>query len=193
VENPWEHIGWPLPYPTLVRLLEHWTAKRGGRPCPDKDDCDPFDLVDILPDLFILEVADDPRDYVYAFGGKRVSERAGRPLHGLRRRDVQVELTGRIDIESRRRLDNEFAWVAQSLNGAVRVGDLRAVGRRARRIVRLTLPLNCVNGVAQFLIAAVCDVRYVAPEGPGIEDGFAIDGRTLAPMPLPLHCAPRLA
>jgi hypothetical protein len=190
--RPWDQIGWPLPFPALRQVFDHWIAKRGDRPCPDEADLDPSAIVAILPDLVIMDAADDPLDIVYRYVGKRVTELYGRALQGKRRRDLQTQIPDRIDQEARRRLDNEFAWVIRSLNGAVRVADLRNIGRAHVQAARLTLPLTAIDGGARQLVAAVVRYEHANPAVPFMDNGFAIDGRALQPMPLPLDCAVRL-
>lgn len=191
-DRPWDQLGWPRAFPALRRLFDHWVAKRGDRPCPDEADIDPTEITALLPALVIMDTADDPLDIVYRYVGRRVTELYGQSLQGKRRRDIQIQMPDRIDQEARRRLDNEFAWVTRSFNGAVRVADLRSVGRAHVRAARLTLPFTAIDGRAQQLVAAV--VRYECADSavPFVDNGFAINGRTLQPMPLPLDCAARL-
>jgi hypothetical protein len=190
--QPWDRLGWPLTFTVLRQFLNHWVAKRGDRPCPDEADLDPALIAAILPDLVIMDAADDPLDIGFRYVGRRVTDMYGQQLRGKRRRDLQLHLPDRIDQEAKRRLDNEFAWVTRSLNGAVRLADLRNVGRPQMRAARLTLPLTAVDGRARQLIAAIVRYEHADPTVPFVENGFAINGRTLQPMALPLDCAVRL-
>lgn len=111
-------------------------------------------------------------------------------MRGKRRRELHIALVDRIDQETQRRMDNEFAWVMRSLNGTVRVTDLRNIGRTQTRVARLLLPLTAVNGRAQQLAMVAIRADHTVPP---YDTAFAIDGCTLQPIPLPLDCQVRLA
>lgn len=191
-DTPWGRAGWPLRHAALKHLFDHWTARRGTRPCPDYADFDPFEMAPILADLIVMDAAVDGLDVVYEFVGQRAAALVGSDLKRKRRRDVQRWQQDRIDREAQRRLDNEYAWVARSLNGAVRQIDLRHLGRPQTRIVRLLLPFTALDGRAQHLVEAIAPIVNPDPTKPFEETGFAISGRTLEPMELPLDCAVRL-
>lgn len=58
----------------IVALAAHWQALRGGDKCPSRDDIDPAALRRYLGFISILEVRDDPVDFVYRLFGSKLVE-----------------------------------------------------------------------------------------------------------------------
>jgi CheY-like chemotaxis protein len=53
--------------PTLNRLHQYWLGKRGERPWPDRSLIDPSEIVDILPNLAIVESLEEDRQTRFRF------------------------------------------------------------------------------------------------------------------------------
>jgi hypothetical protein len=69
-------------HPRLIRLYEHWDAKRNGRPMPSRADMDPLDLPFVLGHLLLMDVTGPPLRFRYRLIGSALTQRAGRDLTG---------------------------------------------------------------------------------------------------------------
>lgn len=66
---------------TIDTLYDYWNAIRGDRIAPRRFEIEPAQIVDLLPDTFILEFA-EPSSFTYRLAGTRVCEILGRELRG---------------------------------------------------------------------------------------------------------------
>lgn len=69
---------------SIEALLAYWTAKRGARAVPRREDIDPIELKDHLPSLFMLDVLDAGRDFRYRLVGTTIAEMSGRDVTGAK-------------------------------------------------------------------------------------------------------------
>ncbi len=72
----------------LKRVYEYWDGKRGGRRAPARADIDPVDLAGDLPNVFLIDVEDSPRQYHIRLMGQAFIDEfgenvAGRCLHEI--------------------------------------------------------------------------------------------------------------
>ena len=69
-------------HPDLLRLLEYWRGKRGGRSFPRRADVDPLDLSFMLARIALTDVHDDPRRYRMRVIGSWWTQLSGLELTG---------------------------------------------------------------------------------------------------------------
>ena len=62
-------------------LLQWWLAQRGDS-IPDRSQLDPFDMKSLLPNLFLLDVEQDPFRVRYRLVGTRAREATGFDITG---------------------------------------------------------------------------------------------------------------
>jgi hypothetical protein len=56
-------------HPDILKMLAYWESKRNGRVMPCRNDIDPAELVGFLPNLMIVDVVQDERQFVYRLVG----------------------------------------------------------------------------------------------------------------------------
>ena len=69
-------------HPRLQRLLRYWDDKRGGRPMPARRDIDPFEIPDLLPHVFLVDVGHDPLVFRFRLAGTEVNRLFGEEITG---------------------------------------------------------------------------------------------------------------
>ena len=80
-----------LAAPSLRSVYELWQRKRGHRPAPARSDFDPAELRPVLPCVTLVDVRDDPLDFVYRLVGTEMVRSYGRDVTGLSLRDMQPD------------------------------------------------------------------------------------------------------
>lgn len=76
-------------------LLSHWQGLRGARKYPARRDIDPVELRAYLGFLCILEIQDEPADFIFRLFGSGIAEFLHRDLTGHSIRDMPSEKLGR--------------------------------------------------------------------------------------------------
>ena len=67
----------------ILRLLFlYWEEKRDHRPAPSRDDIDPAQMVEFLPNVFLIDVEEAPRRYRVRLMGTALVHWSGRDLTG---------------------------------------------------------------------------------------------------------------
>ena len=56
-------------HPDILKMLAYWDGKRGDRTMPRRSDIDPAELVSLLPNIMLVDVVDDERQFVYRLVG----------------------------------------------------------------------------------------------------------------------------
>jgi hypothetical protein len=75
--------GWNEPrHPDLLRLLDYWRARRGGRSFPRRADLDPLDFSFMLERIALTEVHDGERRYRLRVVGSWWAQLTGKELTG---------------------------------------------------------------------------------------------------------------
>jgi hypothetical protein len=59
--------------PVLEQLLAYWDSKRRGRRCPSRADLDPADIKQLLPNLMIVDITQDPFRVRYRLVGTDIT------------------------------------------------------------------------------------------------------------------------
>ena len=73
-----------ITHPELRELHQHWEARRGTRPMPARADFDPVELPRaLLPNLFLVDVEEEPRRFRYRLVGTELTAVMKRELKGL--------------------------------------------------------------------------------------------------------------
>ncbi|MDR6758278.1 hypothetical protein J2Y48_003577 [Mycoplana sp. BE70] len=140
---------------TAQTVYDYWSRVRGGRDVPDRRDIEPADLRHFLPDLFILEQANDP-GALFRLAGTRVCTLFGRELRttsfpGLFAPDVRTQIS---------RICANI--LAQRTPAALKAS---AYGRAAQptAIEILLLPMTSQSAHADRIFGALCPVGPVQP------------------------------
>ena len=126
-------------HPRLVRLYDHWEAKRGGRLMPSRADMDPVELPFVLGHLLLMDViGPKPWRFRYRLVGSHLTHRAGR------------DLTGRFvdELSEADYRDSVLAWHGWVVENRVpRWGTTkRVIGSKWLEYELLTLPLAKKGG-----------------------------------------------
>lgn len=66
----------------MVRSLHRWWISRSAHDIPDRSDLDPFDIRQLLPNLFIADVEHEPFRIRYRLVGTRAIEATGMDITG---------------------------------------------------------------------------------------------------------------
>lgn len=78
------------PFPKLQVMLEHWRGLCDGRIAPARGAFDPIAVpVQILPDIMMVDVRNDPRDFTYRYWGTGVVDLHGADLTGRSIREIK--------------------------------------------------------------------------------------------------------
>ncbi|HLT76914.1 MAG TPA: PAS domain-containing protein [Ferrovibrio sp.] len=72
-----------LPEPLLRRAFAYWDGKRGGRDLPARADIEPTEIPDILRNIFLVDVLDDPPRFHLRLMGTAFRDWFGRELTGF--------------------------------------------------------------------------------------------------------------
>ena len=68
-------------HPLSLELYSYWNARRGARPAPYRNEIEPGDIRDVLPNVFILDV-EGPENYVWRLAGTRLCTLHCREMKG---------------------------------------------------------------------------------------------------------------
>lgn len=74
----------------LLRLHDYWNAKRGLRSFPAREDIDPAEISDLLPNIFLIDVLREAPHFRYRLSGTGVDEIHGQSLTGKSPRDINT-------------------------------------------------------------------------------------------------------
>jgi hypothetical protein len=89
-----------IEHPSLNELYAYWDRKRGERPAPTRADIDPVDIPHLLSNIFICQVAHEPRDYIIRLFGTALVEGLGRDLTGKRYSEIfPADVVARIHLD----------------------------------------------------------------------------------------------
>ncbi len=81
----------------LRQLFQYWDEKRGHRPAPSRDDIDPAGMVGFLPNLFLIDVEEEPRRYRIRLMGTALVHWSGRDLTGCHVDEITDQVLGALD------------------------------------------------------------------------------------------------
>lgn len=66
--------GMQMLHPGSRKLFRYWEALRAERPCPDRNDIDLRQIVEIMPNMVILELIPTLQEWTYRLAGTEVCE-----------------------------------------------------------------------------------------------------------------------
>ncbi len=81
----------------LRQLFQYWDEKRGHRPAPSRDDIDPGQMVEFLPNVFLIDVEEEPRRYRIRLMGTALVHWSGRDLTGCHVDEITDQVLGALD------------------------------------------------------------------------------------------------
>jgi hypothetical protein len=135
-------------HPSLIRLYEHWEAKRGARAMPSRTDFDPVDLSYILGHLLLMDVIGPPPwRFRYRLIGSELTQRSGRDLTG-RMVDELPESEYRTSV---------IAWHTAVVEQRTPRRSLtrRVIDRRWQHYEILTMPLSSDGEAVDMTVTGV--------------------------------------
>lgn len=124
-------------YPDLALALDYWSAKRGGRFAPARDDIDPTEITDILPRILLADVTRDASGAVafrYRLSGTGIGEVHGFELTGKGPLDLQPPQYGRL-------VEAHYREAVEAREPLVHLIALQT-DKKARSYGRIILPLS---------------------------------------------------
>ncbi len=81
----------------LRQLFQYWDEKRGHRPAPSRNDIDPAQMVEFLPNVFLIDVEEEPRRYRIRLMGTALVHWSGRDLTGCHVDEITDQVLGALD------------------------------------------------------------------------------------------------
>jgi hypothetical protein len=102
-------------HPKLQQLLAYWTAKRGARPAPARDDIRPKEIKALLPDVMIWNVEKVGGPYTIRLVGENIVRFVGRNNTG-------ASATTGMPEEAAAMMTTVLTQVAQTLTPIFRAG-----------------------------------------------------------------------
>ncbi len=124
-----------IEHPSLRRLFAYWDEKRAGRIAPARDEIDPVDVPDILPNMFIYRVLDGGADFRMSLFGTALVE--------VFRRDFTGETFEKIfNGPDREAIRAEYRQVAVEARPVCVRHDASWINRDHVEYERLLLPLS---------------------------------------------------
>ena len=82
---------------TLRQLFQYWDEKRGHRSAPARDDIDPAQMVECLPNVFLIDVEEEPRRYRVRLMGTALGRWSGRDLTGCHVDEITDQVLAALD------------------------------------------------------------------------------------------------
>ena len=74
-----------------IRALDYWNKQRGDRVMPARADLDPADIMNILPNVILLDVKPEPLDFRYRLIGAAITNNLNSDLSGQWMRDIPYQ------------------------------------------------------------------------------------------------------
>jgi len=124
-----------LPDHKLRRLYDYWRSRCRDGAVPSRQDIDPLDIPDLLPNVFLLDVVGDAEDFVFRLAGSLVEDAFSMPLRGKSIAEIQKAAGTPIPVA-------QHVEVARGGGPRYREGSVLVAGRDHWRTHRLLLPLS---------------------------------------------------
>jgi hypothetical protein len=129
----------------LIQALEYWELKRGPRPFPSRQDLLPQEMKPFLSHVMLIDVQQDPPDFVYRIYGTSISLPTGKDYTRLSVRNIKPA-----DF-------SDLVWRQYSEVVEAREPKLHCVcyvdGASQRRYLRVTMPLSSDGSTVDKLFA----------------------------------------
>jgi hypothetical protein len=135
-----------IEHPKLLKLLDFWESKRGGRWMPRRSDIDVLELAPWLGNLILLEVVGAGEDFIYRVYGTN--------LVRLIQHDLTNKSTTNLKSEARRAVVAEYSDVAAS-GQPFYVRQRRTVMKGQLMLSKLVVPLSENGAQVDRLLAGV--------------------------------------
>jgi hypothetical protein len=78
----------------LRRLFQYWDEKRGDRRAPSRGDIDPAEMIEALPNVFLIDVLAEPRRYRVRLMGTVLGDWYGQDLTGRYVDEITDQVVG---------------------------------------------------------------------------------------------------
>ncbi len=144
-----------LTEPILSNLYVYWEGLPRAGALPLYDAVDVVDMPpQLLPNIFILEVENEPREYLYRLIGTEVDRRNGFPGTGMRLSEMPFNHT--------EKLSQEFDRIVESGQPRFSSGVFITGDELFRDVERLVVPLSRDGQTVSVLLGAVVFLSYQA-------------------------------
>lgn len=124
-----------LPDDKLQRLYAYWLSRCREDAYPRREDIDPLEIPDLLPNIFLLDVVGDGKDFIFRLAGSLVEDAFNMSLRGKSITEIQRDAGTPIPVA-------QHVEVAQGGGPRYREGMMRVAGREHWKTHRLLLPLS---------------------------------------------------
>jgi len=148
--EPWLFVDTDLRFDnsSLADFVEYWRARARGRPCPSRNDIDLAELRRYMGDMFLIDVAGPPDEFVYRLIGTRIVEAGGGDAAGL----TVYNVFGRQNAEPVLRT---YRYVTEQIRPLRYHGVLSWQDRDFRHYESVLLPLAEEGAPVNMLIGAM--------------------------------------
>ena len=123
-----------LPDDKLQRLYVYWRSRCQDGAYPRRQDIDPLEIPDLLPNIFLLDVIGDGADFIFRLAGSLVEDAFNMALRGKSITEIQREAGTPIPVA-------QHVEVARGGGPRYREGTMLVAGREHWKTHRLLLPL----------------------------------------------------
>lgn len=116
------------------RVWDYWNSRRQDLIAPSRNDIDPFDLVDLMPQLLLVDVETDPVRFCYRLSGSQADTIHGHALKGVYADEMEPEAFGKM-------LQDDFSRIVEErIPHMVRLTFVNREGQsRAYNVLRMPL------------------------------------------------------
>lgn len=154
-----EHLPLPPTGKNSGRVWEYWNSKKRGKRAPTRQDIDPFDLPDLLPQLLLVDVETEPLRFRYRLSGSQADNIHGHPLKDHYADNMEPAEFGGL-------LHTDFSEIAESCEPQmVRLTFVNRDGRsRVYNVLRMPL-IDETDQVNMILIFTNFKRRQRSPVG----------------------------
>jgi hypothetical protein len=152
----------PLDLSTAARLLvvgyRYWDEARGDRPMPTRADIQPERIVQLLPNIMLIDVLRDPADFRYRLVGTQIDFYAAARYTGKRMSEIPHQ-------RPPSQIWSEFARVVNDGQPTLNKTPYVGAQRDFLSIEHLVCPLGC-DGIVTMLF---CVVEFLPRTGVDME------------------------
>jgi hypothetical protein len=81
----------------LRQLFLYWDEKRGRRPAPSRDEIDPAEMLEVLPNVYLINVEEEPRRYQVRLMGTALGDWYGSDITGRYIDEISRQVLAALD------------------------------------------------------------------------------------------------
>ncbi len=130
----------------LRQLFQYWDEKRGHRTAPSRDDINPTQMVEFLPNVFLIDVEEEPRSYRVRLMGTALVRWYGRDLTGCHVDEITDQMLAPLD-------ELVMIWEPWLVTG-----EYEANIGRVLQFELLALPLSSNGATVNMILGCIIQV-----------------------------------